>query len=396
MRSEYGLDKAHVAWLPLCALAGTVIGSSVWGALADLYGRRASILLSSVMFIGTSICGAMPSFGANLFMCFLMGAAAGGMLPVTYALLAETMPTRHRGWSLVLVGGIGAVGGYFAASVFSAVLQPVFGWRVMWFLNLPTGLILIGLSPLLPESARFLQQMGRGEEARKVLARFGAVARTDAATQQALARESHSPLPPVEKRYLGLTLALTLAALAWGFVNFGLLIWLPDALVAQGRSVAAASRLIAQSTLIAAPVVVVCVLLYSRFSTKWSLALMLGVMAAGLAAFAPGSGAGALENPILPLALVIVGASGVISIILPYAAENYPLRVRGRATGWVAGASKFGGLAVQALSVAALAPVLPVAAAVIAGVSALALGLIAWQGRESRGRDLRELDRMDR
>ena len=49
-------------------------------------------------------------------MCFLMGAAAGGMLPVAYALLAEIMPTKHRGWCLVLVGGIGAVGGYLASA----------------------------------------------------------------------------------------------------------------------------------------------------------------------------------------------------------------------------------------------------------------------------------------
>jgi putative MFS transporter len=62
MRVEYGLDAATVALLPLSALVGTVVGSFVWGALADLYGRRAAILLSSVMFIGTSFCGAMPSF----------------------------------------------------------------------------------------------------------------------------------------------------------------------------------------------------------------------------------------------------------------------------------------------------------------------------------------------
>ncbi|PZN32265.1 MAG: MFS transporter, partial [Proteobacteria bacterium] len=105
MREEYGVDAQRVAWLPLAALAGTVIGSFVWGALADLYGRRASILLSSVMFIGTSICGAMPDFWWNVIMCLMMGLAAGGMLPVAYALLAEIMPTRHRGWFLVLVGG---------------------------------------------------------------------------------------------------------------------------------------------------------------------------------------------------------------------------------------------------------------------------------------------------
>ncbi len=45
----------------------------------------------------------------------------------------------------------------------------------MWFLNLPTGLLLIALSPFLPESARFLMHMGRTAEAQAILARFGAV-----------------------------------------------------------------------------------------------------------------------------------------------------------------------------------------------------------------------------
>ena len=116
MKHEYGVDQSVASLVPFFALIGTVTGSVLWGVLADIYGRKASILLSAVMFVGTSICGAMPSLAWNIGMCFMMGAAAGGMLPVTYALLAEMMPSRHRGWSLVLVGGLGAVGGYFAAS----------------------------------------------------------------------------------------------------------------------------------------------------------------------------------------------------------------------------------------------------------------------------------------
>ena len=77
------------------------------------------------------------------------------------ALLAEIMPTKHRGWCLVLLGGIGTIGGYYATSELSAVLQPHFGWRIMWLIGFPTGLILIGLSPLFPESARFLLEKGR-------------------------------------------------------------------------------------------------------------------------------------------------------------------------------------------------------------------------------------------
>ena len=122
--NEYHISNATAAWLPFSSLCGTV-GSVLWGWFADLFGRRASILLAAVMFIGTSICGAMPTFGFNLLMCFLMGTAVGGMLPVAFALLAETMPTRHRGWALVLVGGLGAVGGYLATSWVSSWLQPI-------------------------------------------------------------------------------------------------------------------------------------------------------------------------------------------------------------------------------------------------------------------------------
>jgi len=109
MRVEYGITAAHVALVPLSGLTGTTVGSFMWGALADFYGRRASILLAGVIFMGTAICGAMPSFNWNIFMCFLMGIGAGGMLPVAFALLAEIMPTRHRGWCLVLLGGIGTM-----------------------------------------------------------------------------------------------------------------------------------------------------------------------------------------------------------------------------------------------------------------------------------------------
>jgi putative MFS transporter len=395
MRDEYHVSKAVVALLPLSALVGTVLGSFIWGALADFYGRRASILLSSVMFVGTSICGAMPSLWWNVAMCLMMGAAAGGMLPIAYALLAEVMPTRHRGWSLVLVGGIGTVGGYYAASALSALLQPYFGWRIMWFLNLPTGLALIMLSPLIPESASFLRHMGRFEEARATLARFGAVLRLRSPEADVDAGDAHeAATTATHAGMLGTTIALTLAALAWGLVNFGVLLWLPAALVAEGQSVGLASAIIARSTLIAAPTVLVTTWLYSRWSTKYALLTALGVMMLGLigvllrewGTFA------FLANPVMPVSLLLVGSSAAISILLPYAAENYPVRIRGRATGWVAGWSKLGGLVAQGLSVLALVPALGLSAAIIALPALLAMVLIAAFGGETRGRDLRLLD----
>ena len=385
MIAEYGVPKATVSLVPFFALTGTVVGSIVWGVIADVYGRKASIMLSAVMFVGTSICGAMPSLGWNIAMCFMMGAAAGGMLPVTYALLAEMMPSRHRGWSLVLVGGLGAVGGYFAASGLSALLQPVYGWRVLWLLNLPTGLLLVLLGGFIPESAKFLIARGRRAEAEVVMRRFGA--RVKAATDTTAA----APARLTGTKLIGKVAALSIAAIAWGLVNFGLMLWLPADLVAKGYSVGTSSKLLAQSALIAFPTVFLAAYLYSQWSTKWSLVASIGVTIAGLLGVLQLELAG-IGSPVLPVALLIVGSNGIIAIVLPYAAESFPLRVRGRATGWVAACTKAGGLIAQALSIAALAPAMGTAAAMIMVPSLLALVLIAWFGRETRGTDLRHLD----
>ena len=105
MTREYDISSQTAGTLALVALTGTTVGSILWGVLADVMGRRAAILLSALMFIGTAICGAMPSFNWNLIMCFLMGLSAGGLLPITFTLMAESIPAAHRGWLLVALGG---------------------------------------------------------------------------------------------------------------------------------------------------------------------------------------------------------------------------------------------------------------------------------------------------
>lgn len=389
MTREYGVPKATGALLAFFALIGTVCGSVIWGVLADIYGRKATILLSAVMFVGTAICGAMPSLYWNIFMCFMMGAAAGGMLPVTYALLAEMMPTRHRGWSLVLVGGLGAVGGYFAASGASALWQPTYSWRILFLLNLPTGLLLVLLGAFIPESAKFLMARGRNEEAAAVMRKFGSVVRKVGPAVAAPIKAVHGKLSGV--KLIGKLVALSIAAISWGLINFGLLLWLPGDLQEKGYSIAVSSALLAKSALIAFPTVFLCALIYSRWSTKWSLVTMLGVTVIGLALVLrlefTGDG-----SPVLPVAFLIVGSNGILAILLPYTAESFPMRVRGRATGWVAACTKAGGVGAQALSITALVPAMGWAASMIVVPTVAALGLVAWFGRETRGGDLRLLD----
>ena len=79
-------------------------------------------------------------------------------------------------------------------------------------------------------------------------------------------------------------------------------------------------------------------------------------------------------------------------MLLPYTAESFPLRIRGRTTGTVAACSKAGGVFAQLLAILALVPKLAVVSLIIVVPTVAALALVAIFGKETRGRDLRDLD----
>ena len=73
-----------------------------------------------------------------------------------------------------------------------------------------------------------------------------------------------------------------------------------------------------------------------------------------------------ISNPLVSVSLLVVGTSAVISILLPYTSESFPVRLGGRATGWVAGCSKVGGVLAQGLALLALVPAFALAAGLTA------------------------------
>jgi len=379
MRSEYQIPNSTVAWLPFIALIGTAMGSLAWGFLADFYGRRASIFLSAIMFVGTSICGAMPSFWWNVVMCWLMGLSAGGMLPVAYALLTETMPAKHRSWILVLTGATGAVGGYYVASECSALLQSQFGWRILWFVNIPTGILLVILAFFLPESPKHLLALGRIEEAEKILRQFGGRLLTEAGMAAGLA---------ARWRLMPVMASLTATALAWSIVNFGLLLWLPADLVAKGYTVEAVSGLLAKSALFGFGIVLLACPLYSLWSTKGTVALSALCTILGLLGILSIDWFGANIPALGVMSLLIVGACALLATLLPYSAELFPVSIRGRAMGWIAGCTKAGGILVQALALGGVAPQIGL---ISTGVLLLLIGAVTGLvvfGVETRGRSI--------
>jgi MFS transporter, putative metabolite:H+ symporter len=395
MSQEYEITREIATLLAFSALIGTALGSLVWGVIADAIGRRSAILISSLLFVGTAVCGSMPTFEWNLFMCFLMGASAGGLLPIAFTLMAETVPARHRGWLLVLLGGMGTTGGYLAAAGCAAWLEPEYGWRILWFLNLPTGLLLIALNRYLPESPRFLAHIGRNDEARAVLARYGvAVIDTGEDARMPAAADQLRAMPLLFGRNIvTLTAGLVACGIAWGLVNFGFLLWLPSHLRSLGFSGGAGEALLARSAFFALPGALLVTWLYHRWSTIRTLSLFTLITAASLLGFYF-LGSAHMTSPAAFGALTIallVSISGVIAMLIPYATEIYPVHVRGTGSGVVAGASKLGGIAASGLGVLGAFASLAGSALALAIVLALSAAALLARGIETRGRRLEEI-----
>lgn len=398
MTKEYDISKQTAGVLALVALTGTTVGSVIWGRLADVFGRRAAILLSALMFIGTAICGAMPSFEWNLAMCFLMGASAGGLLPITFTLMAETVPAAHRGWLLVALGGVGTSAGYLLAAGSAALLVPAFSWRALWLLGLPTGLVIIFLGRYIPESPRFLANAGLADEARAVLARFaGSKASANAGTAATVVAEPQAPAAGLGQLLRGqharITWGLMVCGVAWGLVNFGFLLWLPTNLGSMGMDASAASALLARSALLALPGIALVIWLYHRWSSIKALVLFIALTTATLLVFS-GLGLARVQSPmamVLTTALLLVSSSGVIAMLIPYAAEIYPVHLRGTGSGVIAASSKFGGIVGAGFGVLGVFGNFAGSALLIALPMAAAAVLLARSGIETRGRGLEEI-----
>ncbi|MEO8364793.1 MAG: MFS transporter [Pseudoxanthomonas sp.] len=404
MSIEYDISKSRASLLALVALTGTTVGSVLWGRMGDLFGRRAAILLSALMFMGTAICGAMPSFNWNLAMCFLMGASAGGLLPIAFTLMAETIPAAHRGWLLVALGGIGTSAGYLLASGAAALLEPMFSWRVLWLLGLPTGALIIVLNRWIPESPRFLSNAGLEDQAHAVLMKFSGSSATAIEADPSpeagsiVVDEQHPVLGMRELlrgRHAAISWGLLVCGMAWGLVNFGFLLWLPTNLIELGVEAKSASALLARSAILALPGIAVVVWLYHRWSSIRSLVLFIALTTVSLLAFCV-MGWMQLRSPALTIAAtaaLLVSVSGVIAMLIPYAAEIYPVHLRATGSGLVAASSKFGGILGAGLGMAGFFDHFVFSALLIALPMAVSATLLLGSGIETRGHRLEDIQR---
>jgi putative MFS transporter len=337
MKAEYMLSSFQVGIFPVVALLGTAIGSVFCGLLGDKIGRKPVILLSSIIFIGTSVCGAMPSFLGNCIMCFVMGLSAGGLLPISFTMISELVPKRHSGWIQVLAGGAGASLGYYLATINASLFDGTFNWRFLWLAGIPSGLILLFLSRFIPESPIHLLNNGDSQKALSIWTYFG----RDIINYKVIVK------PIINTHSFSLDIkgsALVAVAIAWGVVNFGLILWIPLGLNVMGMPINEVNSLLGYSALLALPGIIIVAFLSYKFGNNITLFLFLGILSVSLFWLSISHLKSVNGTLVLPITLLLLSASAVISLLIPASTHAFDSEKRATGSGLVSAASKAGGI----------------------------------------------------
>lgn len=112
------------------------------GSIGDRFGGRSVFQAGLALFVVTSTgCGLAPSLGFLIVMRLLQGVAAALVVPTSLALIRASHPDRAS--RARAIGVWGMIGGLAAASgpVLGGLLVAALGWRAVFFVNLPIGLL---------------------------------------------------------------------------------------------------------------------------------------------------------------------------------------------------------------------------------------------------------------
>ncbi len=149
---EFGSDVRSVTWAITLTLAMRPVGAFVFGRIADRFGRRPALMGSVLLYSGMELGSAFaPSLQVFIALRALYGIAMGGEWGVGASLAFESVPIRARG----LVSGILQTGypcGYLLAAIVFGLLFERIGWRGMFMLGAAPALLVLYIRKQVPES----------------------------------------------------------------------------------------------------------------------------------------------------------------------------------------------------------------------------------------------------
>jgi len=195
IRKSFELSVFQQEFVVSVVLVGASIGALSGGRLADRFGRRMMLIVTSLIFIaGAILCAAAMSVAALAIGRTIVGLGIGFASSTVPLYISEVSPADARGWQVSLFQ-LAITVGILAAYLVDYGFAKTENWRWMLGLAVVPG-VLLGLGMLfLPETPRWHANRGHIPLARSILAKIRGTDNVDAEF-----REIQATLQQAEER----------------------------------------------------------------------------------------------------------------------------------------------------------------------------------------------------
>ena len=169
IKDEWLLNDYMQGFLVSSTLVGATIGAVSNGALADIFGRKKILILTSILFfIGSILCAIAPNITLLIISRFIVGLAIGVVTFATPLYLSEISPEKIRGGLVSLFQLAITLGILFSYLINAGFANVQYGWRFMLLAGIIPSIILwVGMS-FMSDTPRWLVSKGREDEAKAV------------------------------------------------------------------------------------------------------------------------------------------------------------------------------------------------------------------------------------
>ena len=172
IRKDFALSTFPQELVVSMVLLGATVGAFTGGRFADRFGRRVTLIGTSVVFIfGALLCASAPSFTVLVAGRVVVGLGIGLASTTVPVYISEVSPPEARGWQVSLFQ-LAITLGILAAYLVDYALAKSGAWRWMLGLAAVPGAMLGTGMIFLPESPRWLAKSLHPEYARAVLVRI--------------------------------------------------------------------------------------------------------------------------------------------------------------------------------------------------------------------------------
>jgi DHA2 family multidrug resistance protein len=146
IQASLGATVSEVGWVVTGYGVANVILIPLSAWLGDYFGRKTYFVFSLIGFtIASIVCGLSLNLPMLIFARIAQGLFGGGLLAKAQAILFETFPPAEQGLAQA-VFGVGVIAGPAIGPTLGGYLTDGLGWRWIFFVNLPFGILAVVMS----------------------------------------------------------------------------------------------------------------------------------------------------------------------------------------------------------------------------------------------------------